>query len=164
MNFSFFVIIVVIIWHNKLICFFDFFTRLLIFELLILIFFCIITAAGTNLLLLRVREICLFVTYSINIEFWNLKNSGKWGRAIDIKSLLCIMQFFTKGFHALLSSSSIAATAAKDAKAWSLPSFGSHLNPISTRGGRLCLTYTGVLGWLKFAVDVAALRCIPKKG
>ena len=27
-----------------------------------------------------------------------------------------------------------AATAAKDAKDWSLPSFGSHLNPISTRG------------------------------
>ena len=31
-----------------------------------------------------------------------------------------------------------AATAAKDAKDWSLPSFGSQLNPISTRGGRLC--------------------------
>ena len=46
-----------------------------------------------------------------------------------------------------------AATAAKDAKDWSLPSFGSHLNPISTRGGgRLCPPYTGVLGWLKFAV------------
>jgi hypothetical protein len=26
-----------------------------------------------------------------------------------------------------------AATAAKDAKDWSLPSFGSHLNPISTK-------------------------------
>ena len=49
-----------------------------------------------------------------------------------------------------------AATAAKDAKDWSLPSFGSHLNPISTRGGRLCPPYTGVLGWLKFAV--AALQ------
>ena len=47
-----------------------------------------------------------------------------------------------------------AATAAKNAKDWSLPSFGSHLNPISTRGegGRLCLPYTGVLGWLKFAM------------
>ena len=45
-----------------------------------------------------------------------------------------------------------AATAAKDAKDWSLPSFGSHLNPISTRGGRLCPPYTGVLGWLRFAV------------
>ena len=45
-----------------------------------------------------------------------------------------------------------AATAAKDAKDWSLPSFGSHLNPISTRGGRLCPPYTGVLGWLKFAM------------
>ena len=45
-----------------------------------------------------------------------------------------------------------AATAAKDAKDWSLPSFGSHLNPISTRGGRLCPPYTGVLGWIKFAV------------
>ena len=51
-----------------------------------------------------------------------------------------------------------AATAAKDAKDWSLPSFGSHLNPISTRGGRLCLPYTGVLGWLKFAV--AALNYV----
>ena len=45
-----------------------------------------------------------------------------------------------------------AATAAKDAKDWSLPSFGSHVNPISTRRGRLCPPYTGVLGWLKFAV------------
>ena len=45
-----------------------------------------------------------------------------------------------------------AATAAKDTKDWSLPSFGSHLNPISTRGGRLCPPYTAVLGWLKFAV------------
>ena len=45
-----------------------------------------------------------------------------------------------------------ASTAAKNAKDWSLPSFGSHLNPISTRGGRLCPPYTGVLGWLKFAV------------
>ena len=26
----------------------------------------------------------------------------------------------------------------------STPSFGSHLNPISTKGGRLCLPYTGV--------------------
>ena len=49
-----------------------------------------------------------------------------------------------------------AAMAAKDTKDWSLPSFGSHLNPISTRGGRLCRPYTGVLGWLKFAV--AALQ------
>ena len=50
-----------------------------------------------------------------------------------------------------------AATAAKDAKDWSLPSFGSHLNPISTRGGRLCPPYTGVLGWLKFAVAALIL-------
>ena len=48
------------------------------------------------------------------------------------------------------------ATAAKDAKDWSLPSFGSHLNPISTKRVRLCPTYTGVLGWLKFVV--AALK------
>ena len=33
-----------------------------------------------------------------------------------------------------------AATAAKDAKDWSLPSFGSHLNPISTRGGQIMPT------------------------
>ena len=52
-----------------------------------------------------------------------------------------------------------AATAAKDAKDWSLASFGSHLNPISTRRGRLCPPYTGVLSWLKFAV--AALFYIP---
>jgi hypothetical protein len=52
-----------------------------------------------------------------------------------------------------------ASTAAKNAKDWSLPSFGSHLNPISTRGGgRLCPPYTGVLGWRKFAV--AALTFI----
>ena len=30
-----------------------------------------------------------------------------------------------------------AAMAAKDVKDWSLPSFGSHLNPISTRGGQI---------------------------
>ena len=33
-----------------------------------------------------------------------------------------------------------AATAAKDAKDWSLPSFGSHLNLISTRGGQIMPT------------------------
>ena len=33
-----------------------------------------------------------------------------------------------------------AATAAKDTKDWSLPSFGSHLNPISTRGGQIMPT------------------------
>jgi hypothetical protein len=54
-----------------------------------------------------------------------------------------------------------AATAAKDAKDWSLPSFGSHLNPISTRGGRLCPPYTGVLGWLKFAVAALVLNQCP---
>ena len=48
-----------------------------------------------------------------------------------------------------LKTDNRAATAAKD---WSLASFGSHLNPISTRGGRLCPPYTGVLGWLTFAV------------
>ena len=39
----------------------------------------------------------------------------------------------------------------KQARLWacgrgdaSTPSFGSHLNPISTRGGRLCPPYTGV--------------------
>ena len=54
-----------------------------------------------------------------------------------------------------------AATAAKDAKDWSLSSFGSHLNPISTRGGRLCPPYTGVLGWLKFAVAALKVRQLP---
>ena len=38
----------------------------------------------------------------------------------------------------------------------STPGFGSYLNPISTRGGRLCLPYTGILGWLKFAVAALA--------
>ena len=36
--------------------------------------------------------------------------------------------------HAIITCSCRAATTAKDAKDWSLPSFGSHLNPISTRG------------------------------
>ena len=50
-----------------------------------------------------------------------------------------------------------AATTAKDAKDWSLPSFGSHLNPISTRGGgRLCPPYTGV--HTKFWKPQARLR------
>ena len=36
-----------------------------------------------------------------------------------------------------------AATAAKDAKDWSLPSFGSHLNPVSTRGQIMPTLYWG---------------------
>ena len=71
-------------------------------------------------------------------EFWI-----KWNKNTSIKFLNYII---------INTIEYRAATAAKDAKDWSLPSFGSHLNPISTRGGRLCPPYTGVLGWLKFAV------------
>ena len=39
----------------------------------------------------------------------------------------------------------------------STPSFGSHLNPISTRGGRLCPPYTGV--HTKFWKPQARLMC-----
>ena len=71
-------------------------------------------------------------------EFWI-----KWNKNTSIKFLNYII---------INTIEYRAATAAKDAKDWSLPSFGSHLNPISTKGGRLCPPYTGVLGWLKFAV------------
>ena len=60
------------------------------------------------------------------------------------------------------ASNYIPSRAAKDAKDWSLPSFGSHLNPISTRGDRLCPPYTGVLGWLKFAVAALKFTCLCK--
>ena len=54
-----------------------------------------------------------------------------------------------------------AARAAKDAKDWSLPSFGSHLNPISTRGADYAQLSTTVLTMLKYVP--AALNPVSAK-